>query len=75
LAATTPPRIDTDMDVQKQVLLSRLRHEELLQEAHDRRYLRDVVRVSAAARLIAWLYNQFAKPELERAGELRPATI
>lgn len=55
--------------------MSRLRHEELLQEAHDRRYLRDVVRVSAAARLIAWLYNQFAKPELERAGELRPATI
>jgi hypothetical protein len=69
-----PLEVDIAMNVEHCMLLSRLRHEELLQEAHDRRWLRHVARVSAAARLIAWLYNQFAKPELERAGELRPAT-
>jgi hypothetical protein len=63
------------MDIQKYVLMSQSRHQELLLEAREQRCPRHLARVSAASRVIAWLYNQFAKPELERAGELHPATV
>jgi hypothetical protein len=63
------------VDIRQDIWLTRARHEDLLREAREAQRLRGISRVSFGTRLIAWLYERVAKPELERKGRLQSAAL